>query len=142
MTNDSIGARNIDDAIDRAIREMVQIDPLPGLRFRVLARLERPPRGGGSGWLRSLAFLRGTWEPVAAIAVVAIALAVVVPRFMRESTPAPATRGAAIANAPSAAPSAPPAPAVSSATTPSVQPAAATRTRTRAVEPTPESIFG
>jgi hypothetical protein len=36
----------IDRAIDRAVREMVQVDPALGLRRRVLSRLEStPPRG-------------------------------------------------------------------------------------------------
>lgn len=34
----------IDRAIDRAVREMVQVDPRPGLRRRVLRRLEADPR--------------------------------------------------------------------------------------------------
>lgn len=32
----------IDRAIDRAVREMMQVDPPPGLRRRVLARLDQP----------------------------------------------------------------------------------------------------
>jgi hypothetical protein len=38
--------RRIDDAIDRAVREMLAIEPRADLRARVLARLERP-----RGWL-------------------------------------------------------------------------------------------
>src|SRR6476646_9244502 len=34
----------IDRAIDRAVREMMQVDPPPGLRRRVLARLDAPER--------------------------------------------------------------------------------------------------
>ncbi len=34
----------IDRAIDRAVREMMQVDPPPGLRRRVLARLDRPAK--------------------------------------------------------------------------------------------------
>jgi hypothetical protein len=44
MNNDSSWAGRhdspLDRAIDRAVREMVQVDPPPGLRRRVLARLE------------------------------------------------------------------------------------------------------
>jgi hypothetical protein len=37
----------IDRAIDRAVREMMEVDPPPGLRRRVLARLSEPePRRG------------------------------------------------------------------------------------------------
>jgi len=42
--NDAREAR-LDRAIDRAVREIMQIDPPPGLRRRVLAQLkQRPPR--------------------------------------------------------------------------------------------------
>lgn len=40
MTTD----RQLDDAIDRAVRELMSVDPPAGLRARVLARLERPRR--------------------------------------------------------------------------------------------------
>lgn len=37
----------IDRAIDRAVREMMQVDPPPGLRRRVLARLDEPGKRRG-----------------------------------------------------------------------------------------------
>ena len=153
MSNESLRARRIDDAIDDAVRNLVQVDPLPGLRFRVLARLERPPRGGGGGWLPSLAFIRGSWEPVAAVAIVGIALAIFVPQFFRGRSAEPAPQNMATRNvitpppaAPVARPDSPPQTAAArmpSATAPSIAPAAAVTTvRRRASEPTPESIFG
>ena len=39
--------RNIDDAIDRAVREIMDVEPSAGLRRRVLDRLEHPQ----SAWL-------------------------------------------------------------------------------------------
>src|SRR5688572_14194299 len=144
MTNDSIGARNIDDAIDRAVRELVQLDPLPGLRFRVLARLERPRRGGGSGWLRSLAFARASWEPLAPVAIIAIALTILVPRFFRDRPAEPAVQnkggrsiGRVTSQATPAAGAALPAPTPAIAT--AAPPPASSK---RAPERTPESIFG
>jgi hypothetical protein len=43
----------LDDAIDRAVRAMMNVDPRPGLRGRVLARLERSP--APAAWLPRLA---------------------------------------------------------------------------------------
>jgi len=53
----------LDRAIERAVRDMIQIDPRPGFRRRVLTRLDPEP-------VRSSAFLR--------IAVVAGALAILI----------------------------------------------------------------
>jgi hypothetical protein len=39
-----IAASPIDRAIDRAVRKMMQVDPPPGLRRRVMARIEKPER--------------------------------------------------------------------------------------------------
>jgi hypothetical protein len=39
-----IAASPIDRAIDRAVRKMMQVDPPPGLRRRVMARIEQPQR--------------------------------------------------------------------------------------------------
>lgn len=52
----------IDRAIDRAVREMMQVDPPPGLRRRVLARLDRPAKR------------RGQLLPQFALAAVALAV--------------------------------------------------------------------
>ena len=51
----------IDRAIDRAVREMMQVDPPPGLRRRVLARLDAPER-------------RSYFLPRSAVAVMALVL--------------------------------------------------------------------
>ena len=40
MSNEPHG--RLDHAIDRAVRDMMQVDPAPGIRHRVLGRLERP----------------------------------------------------------------------------------------------------
>jgi hypothetical protein len=70
--------RRLDEAIDRAVRDMMDVDPRPGLTRRVLARLDEPLRGSLTVPVRRLAVA------AAALAVVAIAAALLVNR-----TPAP-----------------------------------------------------
>jgi len=41
-SNTSLNDARIDRAIDRAVREMMQVDPAPGLRRRVLSRINAP----------------------------------------------------------------------------------------------------
>src|SRR5437773_7997393 len=41
------GSGRLDRAIDRAVRDLMWIDPAPGLRRRVLSRLDAPVRGLG-----------------------------------------------------------------------------------------------
>ena len=93
----------LDEAIDRAVRRIVQIDPPAGLRFRVFARLERPPSS-------SPLFLR------LAYAGAALALMAAVTLVMRDtaSTPprtaeTPAVERTPLAAADRATPSTPPA---------------------------------
>src|SRR3954451_15887389 len=71
----------IDRAIDRAVREMVQIDPPAGLRRRVLARLNDSTER------------RGYFLPRYAFAAIAIAVLAVAVTSMRERIvpPAPPT---------------------------------------------------
>ena len=89
--------RHLDDAIDRAVREMMDVDAPPEFRARVAARIERPA-SGFPGWLR-LAVAGGA----AAAVIVAFTLA---RRPDPASIPAKtATSGAASATVPSAAPS-------------------------------------
>lgn len=92
-----------DDAVDRAVREMLDVEPRADLRARVMARIEE--RHAASGFRRSF-WLIGA--PIAAAAI--IILAVVIAR-----------RDAA---GPALAPTAPP--SIAQATPPSAQPRVAT----------------
>jgi hypothetical protein len=56
---------HLDAAIDRAVREMLDVEPPAGLRGRVLDRLERPRRGLGWMWIAA---------PIAAAAVIVLAV--------------------------------------------------------------------
>jgi hypothetical protein len=56
---------DLDKAIDRAVREMLDVEPPAGLRGRVLDRLERPRRGAGWMWIVA---------PIAAAAVIVLAV--------------------------------------------------------------------
>lgn len=102
MTDGNFPRRQIDEAIDRAVREMMQVDPRPGLRRRVLARLER----------RSRARFRSSFGVLPAAAVMAIILAIVLPalrqasREVGRSTPVHSA-----SNTPRELPSGPPIPA-------------------------------
>jgi hypothetical protein len=58
-------AGSLDAAIDRAVREMLDVEPPPGLHGRVMDRLETPRRGIAWTWLVA---------PVAAAAVVVLAV--------------------------------------------------------------------
>lgn len=71
----------VDDAIDRAVREIVQHDPRPGLRRRVLGRLDAPVRRAAV--MARLAFAGGV--------IVLIVMTTVVLRDSRrlESPPPP-----------------------------------------------------
>jgi hypothetical protein len=96
------GARReaaLDRAIDRAVRRMTQLDPRPGLRGRVLSRIQAAP--GKRGLLPRIAFA------TAAVAVVLLAF------VMTRRDPAPANvepRPAAVAQA--APETAPPSPSM------------------------------
>ena len=45
------GSGRLDAAIDRAVREMLDVEPPAGLRGRVLDRIESPRRGFGWLWV-------------------------------------------------------------------------------------------
>ena len=76
MNNDSSwghgGESPLDRAIDRAVREMMHIDPPPGLRRRVLSRLEPPVAR------------RPLFLPRYVFAAAALAMLIVAAMFMRD----------------------------------------------------------
>jgi hypothetical protein len=111
----------LDLAIDRAVRRMMHVDPPPGLRRRVLARLEAPPA-------------RASLFPRFAIAAAALAMLVLAVFVARRDThppvPAPGPQPAATSAAANPAPIAVPAPAPSaSAADPSGRRASPQRAR-------------
>ena len=112
----------LDNAIDRAVRGMMQVDPRPGLRHRVAERLHRPAR-------RSLWIVPAFGTAALAVGIVAAAL------FMRSPQPQPALDHP-VASVPSPVL---PAPAPRRAATPET-PAPPGSARTAAARA--ESIFG
>ena len=127
----------LDHAIDRAVRDMVQVEPRPGLRHRVANRLAEVD-ASGAVWPVPFAFARRSPLLATAAALVLVLAAFV---LQRQSSPRPeadmveATPAASpVATVPSAAPvsdSAPaagpalvtPAPRVANPTTPPIPPA-------------------
>ena len=116
----------LDSAIDEAVRELMQIDPRPGLRHRVGASIrsqseqERRRFGAGFAW-------------AAAVAVVVLATVF----LLRSPEPSrPEVAPQVVAGPPVAPAVAPPAPA--SAESPIQTPP----TKARRSAPSPESIFG
>ena len=85
-SNERFSRRAIDDAIDRAVGDMMQLDPNPGLRRRVLSRLERSSRPRILWW-------SGSWQLVSAAAVLMIIVTVVGARWRQ--TPAEVAQTAA-----------------------------------------------
>jgi hypothetical protein len=91
--------RQLDDAIDRAVRDIMRAEPRTGLRGRVLTEIERQPRGF---------VFRRAFAGAALLAVAAVLVAV----LMRPSrTPAP-ERIAVRQEQPAAAPAAPASPVI------------------------------
>jgi hypothetical protein len=115
----------LDAAIDDAVREMMQVDPRPGLRYRVAGSISsRSARTGGSG-------ARLAWSG----ALAGILLASLV--LLRPQAPPPPSESLRVVVPPAAAPAFPPAGRqVSESSRP--MPAGSSRRR----EPAPESIFG
>lgn len=125
MSNGNFPRRTLDDAIDRAVRELMTIDPRPGLRRRVLSRLERRA-GGASAAARLL---------VPAAALLAIVVAVMLWDPAGAPTPSPAS-DSQTASAP---------PPVERATSPkpaAPQPIPEAPSRAANASPRSESIFG
>ena len=74
--------REIDDAIDRAVRDIMNADPRTGFRGRVLGRLEQPASATSPSWFTLPRF-------AAAMAVLAMAVAIAA-LFRTNGTVAPA----------------------------------------------------
>ena len=79
--------REIDTAIDRAVRDLMDVDTDSAFRARVTARLRRPAR-------------RMLLRPVAAVALTAAAVAVAVVWMRPSSTGLPRTTAVAVTSAP------------------------------------------
>lgn len=134
MSNQRFHKSSLDDAIDNAVREIIQIDPRPGLRRRVLSQLDAPAES--RSWIPRLLL------PLGGLACIALAILTLTPE--RPPVPAAAVPTATAAAAPVAGPPAspdraassvaPPGPSASASTTPRVS----RRSRPR-VNPT---IFG
>ena len=133
-SNQRYQRRAIDEAIDRTVGEMMEIDPRPGLRRRVQSRIEKPFGRRALWW-------RGSFVMLPAAALLLIIVAVVTSRWPESpvevaQTSAPLAPSAPSAPvAPPAAPSAPPA-------APSAAPAAPAAA---AVPPLPsrsDALFG
>ena len=117
----------IDEAIDRAVRELTHHDPRPGMRRRVLAAIDAPAR-------RSAAVARLT---LAAAVLAALVLAVLIlrkdaapeptPVVATHTTPPAAEPSSALAPALAPAPAPAPAPALAPASAPTAAPARAPR---------------
>jgi hypothetical protein len=97
---------NLDDAIDRAVREMMSVDPARGLESRVLARLESP---------RPVLFTTARFASAAALAAVVLAAIFLVrdPEPAREAAvnpnePPPVSEPSAPVRPPQPSPAAPP----------------------------------
>ena len=121
---------SLDGAIDEAVREIMQVDPRPGLRTRVARSINAPRQRG-----------RGFRFGFAAVAVAMVVLAsILILRRPDSAAPVPAPQVAETTPAAPVAPITGPQ-AVEKAVTASTPPPAATPPRRRTA-PTPESIFG
>ena len=111
MSNSNFPRRAVDEAIDRAVRDLMQIDPRPGLRRRVLTRIERVSSGawvlGSVGpWVgRS----RASTVLFPATALIAIVAALIIPALRERpievtQSPAPLALPAPSASSRSAVP--------------------------------------
>ena len=105
-SNQRYQRRAIDEAIDRAVGEMMDIDPRPGLRRRVLSRIEKPFGRRALWW-------RGSFVLLPAAALLLIIVAVITSRSPKSSVEVAQTSAPSAPLAP-AAPLAPSAPLVPS----------------------------
>jgi hypothetical protein len=79
---------DVDAAIDRAVRDLMAVDPRPGLAGRVRARLDAPRR----------AII--TAPRLAAVAAVSVALVLMMLTFRKSPAPRPAETAAVVTTAP------------------------------------------
>jgi hypothetical protein len=107
------GRSRMDKAIDRAVRDMTSVDPPPGLRRRVFARLSEPSAPSPFRWQMAFA--------AASVAVLILTFA-----LWRAQPPAVHTPADIRASADPASPT--PQPPTIPQTTPAVQPAPVTET--------------
>ena len=77
-SNQRYQRRAIDEAIDRTVGEMMEIDPRPGLRRRVQSRIEKPFGRRALWW-------RGSFVMLPAAALLLIIVAVVTSRWPESS---------------------------------------------------------
>jgi hypothetical protein len=120
----------LDRAIDRAVRDMMDVDPRPGFRRRVLANLDREP-------LRSSMFFRVALVG-AALAVLILAVMVIVPD-RRSALPHTVAQRAA---PPALTAPQPPAPSSTSVQTPRAPKRTTGVTRERIPMPRVTNVFG
>jgi hypothetical protein len=109
----------LDFEIDRAVREMLDVEPPPGLRGRVLDRIESPHRGFTWIWIAA---------PIAAAAI--LILAVILPSTTDTTFTTPVAKGGADRRLTVTQPQ-PQAPQIARAVPPSVVTAPATTRRPR-----------
>jgi hypothetical protein len=104
MSNHNYPRRLLDDAIDRAVQELVFADPRPGFRRRVLERLNATPA-------------RRSWIPTLLVPAGAVAAVLAVVLLLKPATEkhAPVTPSTSVAQTPAA-----PAPAVAEQPKPAV----------------------
>jgi hypothetical protein len=119
----------IDRAIDRAVREMMQVDPPPGLRRRVLARLNDTDQR------------RGFFLPRYAFAVMAVVVLIVSFTLMPERSEPPTPPRAPVIATPAPAPAIEPAIQTKIATAPVATPSSDI-TRERIRMPRVTNVFG
>ena len=67
MTNNNYPRRLLDDAIDRAVHELVQAEPRPGLRRRVIAKVNAPAKQ--SSWAVRFLLPAATMAAIVLLAV-------------------------------------------------------------------------
>ncbi len=116
MSNHNYPRRLLDDAIDRAVNEMMQGEPRPGFRRRVLGKLKEPET-------------RRSWIPTLLVPAAALVAVLMIAIWLR---PAPTSPGATAADAvaqqvPQAAPTAAPETPAAESPIPSVAPREARR---------------
>ena len=101
-SNQQYRRRAIDEAIDRAVGDMMQLEPRAGLRRRVLSRIEKP-------FGRRIPWWRGSFVLLPAAALLLIIVTVITTHGPESSVEVAQTSTPLAPPAPSA-PSAPPAP--------------------------------